>query len=127
MNRQELHAAARAVLAANDLGGFTKPAPRQYPHQWSWDSALIAIGLSRYDIPRARQEVRALLKGQWRNGMVPQIVYHTGPSDYFPDPAFWQVERSPDAPAVQTSGITQPPILATAVRLLHERSTDRDA
>src|SRR5437868_909408 len=98
--------AAQAVLAANDFGGFTKPAPRQYPHQWNWDSALIAIGLSCYAIPRARQEIRSLLKGQWRNGMMPQIVYHTGPSDYFPDPAFWQVEGSPNAPAVQTSGIT---------------------
>ena len=115
---------ARAVLAANDLGGFTKPAPRQYPHQWNWDSAFIAIGLAGYDVARGREEVRALLRGQWRNGMVPHIVYHTGPSDYFPDPAFWQVERSPDAPAVPTSGITQPPILATAVRRLHERSAD---
>ena len=117
---------ARAVLAANDLGGFTKPAPRQYPHQWNWDSAFIAIGLSGYDVARGREEVRALLRGQWRNGMVPHIVYHTGPSDYFPDPAFWQVERSPDAPAVLTSGISQPPILATAVRRLHERSADAE-
>jgi hypothetical protein len=121
-----LVAQARAVLAANDLGGFTKPAPRQYPHQWNWDSAFIAIGLAGYDVARGREEVRALLRGQWRNGMVPHIVYHTGPSDYFPDPAFWQVERSPDAPAVPTSGITQPPILATAVRRLHERSADPD-
>ena len=49
---------------------------------------------------RGREEVRALLRGQWQNGMVPHIVYHTGPSDYFPDPAFWQVEGSADAPAV---------------------------
>ncbi len=117
---------ARAVLAANDLGGFTKPAPRQYPHQWNWDSAFIAIGLSGYDVARGREEVRALLRGQWQDGMVPHIVYHTGPSDYFPDPAFWQVAGSPNAPAVPTSGITQPPILATAVRRLHERSADAD-
>ncbi len=125
MDRPALAQAARAALAANDMGAFTKPAPRQYPHQWNWDSALIALGLVRYDVPRGRQEVRSLLQGQWRNGMVPQIVYHTGPSDYFPDPAFWRVESSPDAPAVMTSGITQPPILATAVRRLHEASADR--
>lgn len=114
------------MLAANDLGGFTKPAPRQYPHQWNWDSAFIAIGLSGYDVARGREEVRALLRGQWRNGMVPHIVYHTGPSDYFPDPAFWQVAGSPNAPAVETSGITQPPLLATAVLRLHEHSADAD-
>src|SRR5262245_4827575 len=98
-----LRAAARQVLAENDQGAFTKPAPRQYPHQWNWDAALIAIGRSTYDVARGRDEVRALLRGQWRNGMVPHIVYHTGPSDYFPDPAFWQVEGSPDAPGVATS------------------------
>jgi glycogen debranching enzyme len=128
MEREKLAAAARQVLAENDLGGFTKPAPRQYPHQWNWDSALIASGLAAGGGPealaRAREEVRWLLRGQWRNGMVPHVVYHTGPSDYFPDPAFWQIERSADAPTVQTSGITQPPILATAVRRLYEHDPD---
>ena len=128
MDEETLAAAARQVLAENDLGGFTKPAPRQYPHQWTWDSALIAIGWAAGGapgaLPRAREEVRRLLRGQWRNGMVPHVVYHTGPSDYFPDPAFWQIEGSPDAPVVATSGITQPPILATAVRRLYEHDSD---
>ena len=35
---------ATAVLKLNDLGGWTKAAPRLYPHQWSWDSAFVAIG-----------------------------------------------------------------------------------
>jgi glycogen debranching enzyme len=126
MGEGELAVAAGRVLANNDLGGFTKPAPRQYPHQWNWDSALIAIGLAAGNLARAREEVRWLLRGQWRNGMVPHVVYHTGPSDYFPDPAFWQIERSADAPAVATSGITQPPILATAVRRLYEHDPDGD-
>jgi hypothetical protein len=130
MDEGELGAAARRVLAENDLGGFTKPAPRQYPHQWNWDSALIAIGRAAGGAPealaRAREEVRRLLRGQWRNGMVPHVVYHSGPSDYFPDPAFWQIERSTDAPAVATSGITQPPILATAVRRLYAHDPDGD-
>ena len=57
MDEGELAAAARRVLAENDLGGFTRPAPRQYPHQWNWDSALIAIGLGAADQARAREEV----------------------------------------------------------------------
>src|SRR3990172_1000768 len=105
---------ARAVLRANDVRIFTRPGPRQYPHQWNWDSAVIALGLSRFDLPRALTEIRSLISGQWRDGMIPHVVYHTGPSDYFPDPDFWQITNSPAAPAIAPSGITQPPILAIA-------------
>ncbi|MCA1717305.1 MAG: hypothetical protein LC781_10905, partial [Actinobacteria bacterium] len=37
---------AAKVLRKNDMGGWTKAAPELYPHQWSWDSAFIAIGLA---------------------------------------------------------------------------------
>ena len=107
-------------------GAFTKPAPRQYPHQWNWDAAVIALGLSHFDLPRALQEIRSLLAGQWKDGMVPHILYHTGASDYLPDPDFWQTQGSPDAPALQTSGITQPPLAATVVRMIHERTPAPD-
>jgi mannosylglycerate hydrolase len=110
------------VLRSNDAGIFTKPGPHQYPHQWNWDSALIALGLSHFDLPRAQTEIRALLSGQWRDGMVPSVVYHSIPSDYFPNPEFWQIENSSSAPSVPTTGITQPPLLATVIRQIHERS-----
>jgi glycogen debranching enzyme len=105
----------------NDTGVFTRPGPHQYPHQWNWDSALIALGLSHCDLPRAQAEIRALLSGQWQDGMLPHVVYHHVPSDYFPYAGFWQIENSPDAPGVPTSGITQPPLLATIVRRMHTR------
>jgi len=101
---------------------FTKPGPRQYPHQWNWDSAVIALGLSHYDLPRALIEIRSLISGQWRDGMIPHVVYHLTPSDYFPYPAFWQIENSPHAPSVATSGITQPPLLASMIRAIHART-----
>src|SRR5574342_1396120 len=110
------------VLRGNDVGLFTKPGPYQYPHQWNWDSALIALGLSHFDLPRALTEIRSLLGGQWRDGMVPHIVYHGAPSDYFPDPDFWQIESSLHAPGVATSGLTQPPLLATVIRTIHTRT-----
>ena len=113
---------AISVLRMNDTGLFTKPGPHQYPHQWNWDSALIALGLSHFDLPRAQSEIRALLSGQWRDGMVPSVVYHSVPSDYFPNPQFWQIESSPSAPSVLTTGITQPPVLATVVRRMHSRT-----
>jgi glycogen debranching enzyme len=112
---------AVSVLRSNDTGLFTKPGPHQYPHQWNWDSALIALGLSHFDLPRAQLEIRSLLSGQWQDGMVPSVVYHSISSDYFPNPEFWQIENSSSAPSVPTTGITQPPLLATVIRLIHAR------
>jgi hypothetical protein len=117
-NRDDLTSRARAVLRLNDTGAFTKPSPRQYPHQWNWDSAFIALGLAQFDLPRALAEVRSLLAAQWRDGMVPHIIYPTGASDYFPPPEFWQTAGLPHAGPIPSSALTQPPILATIVRAI---------
>jgi mannosylglycerate hydrolase len=116
---------ALGVLRRNDAGIFVKPSPTVYPFQWNWDSALVAVGLARVDPARARQEVRSLLLGQWVDGMVPHIVFHPQPVDYSPGPEIWDSGACPGAPEVPTSGLTQPPVLATAVRALHEASPDR--
>jgi len=126
MNTSSLTDRAISVLRLNDTGVFTKPGPHQYPHQWNWDSALIALGLSHFDLPRAQDEIRSLLSGQWQDGMVPSVVYHSAPSDYFPNPQFWQIENSPSAPGVPTTGITQPALLATIVRMIHDRHSVPD-
>ena len=124
--RQDFLERARQTLRGNDMGEFVKPGRYQYPHQWNWDAALIALGLSHFDPPRARKEIRSLLRGQWGDGMLPHIIYHNGASDYFPDPQFWRTEDSPHAPtAVATSGLTQPPILASCLHLMHQRAGDR--
>src|SRR3954469_2594426 len=67
----DLASAALDVLDANWLGAATRPAPGLYPHQWSWDSAFVALGHARYRPERAESELRALFAGQWRNGMLP--------------------------------------------------------
>jgi glycogen debranching enzyme len=113
-----------AVLRKNDTGLFVKPAPAVYPFQWNWDSAFVAIGLAQIDVPRGRQEVRALLRGRWEDGMVPHIVFHPTSVAYSPGPELWGSASCPRAPQVATSGLTQPPVLATAVRTLHEASPD---
>ena len=115
---------AAEVIERNDTGLFVKPSQRLYPFQWNWDSALIAIGLAHVDPARARAELRSLLLGQWADGMVPHIVYHGPAVDYRPGPELWGSDACPGAPAVATSGITQPPVLATAVRVLHEAAPD---
>lgn len=126
-SEKEIFATARAVLEANRAGNSTKPSLDLYPHQWMWDSCFIAIGVSRYDAERAENELEALLRGQWSNGMVPQIVFNPDSTGYFPGPDTWQTSRSPYAPKnVQTSGITQPPILATAALHVYQNDPDSD-
>jgi glycogen debranching enzyme len=112
------------VLRRNDCGGFVKPGPRIYPFQWNWDSAFVAIGLARVDPERGRAEVRSLLRGQWEDGMVPHIVFHPQSVDYSPGPEIWGSSHYPGAPPLATSGLTQPPVLASAVRALHEADPD---
>jgi hypothetical protein len=113
-----LHDAAIAVLRANDLGDWTRPAPRLYPHQWSWDSAFIAIGLAHLDPDRALRELESLFAAQWADGRVPSIVYNpiAPPQAYFPDAARWScAELSAAATRTPaTSGICQPPVHAIA-------------
>jgi hypothetical protein len=108
------------ILKANDIGTSTKPAPSLYPHMWSWDSALISIGIAQYSIDRAVEEMRSLFRGQWKNGLIPQIQFNAGvPEDaYFPGATRWDASNaSPDAPeGVATSGIMQPPVHAIAVK-----------
>ncbi|MBI3739633.1 MAG: glycoside hydrolase, partial [Chloroflexi bacterium] len=116
---------AKRVLAENDLGAWTKPSPKLYPHQWNWDSAFIAIGLARWNLERAKTEIRSLLRGQWRNGMISHIIYNPEATGYYPDPHVWQISLSPDAPlASLTSGITQPPMITLAAFEIARRDRD---
>jgi glycogen debranching enzyme len=111
---------ATTLLRRNDAGCFTKPSNGQYPHQWNWDSALIAIGLGHSDPRRALEEIASLLRGQWANGMVPHIVFHEPGGRYFPGADFWQTEEH-CVGGLATSGITQPPVLAVALRRIVEQ------
>ena len=107
---------AAAILDGNWSGRATKPAPRLYPHQWSWDSAFIAIGNRHRRWDRAVTEITTLFDAQWGNGMVPHIVFTGDDPGYFPAGSFWESSRSPHCPpGVDSSGICQPPIHATAV------------
>lgn len=114
-HNSELDKQAKTVLDFNWTGEYTRPGPRLYPHQWSWDSALVAIGYARYDLGRAVRELSHLFGAQWKNGLLPQIVFTPGLSEYFPNAGFWHADESPDATRhAKTSGIVQPPLHATA-------------
>ncbi|OGL25230.1 hypothetical protein A3A68_01575 [Candidatus Saccharibacteria bacterium RIFCSPLOWO2_01_FULL_48_13] len=111
------------VLKANDRGKWTVPAGDLYPHQWLWDSCFTAIGLRHIDVERAQVEIISLLRGQWSDGMVPNIVFADGP-DYHQDRELWRSRVNPFSPnGVATSGITQPPMLAEAVVKVGQKLT----
>ncbi len=120
---------AQVVLDANWIGSSTVPSRSLYPHQWSWDSAFVAVGRAWYDEVRARQELVTLFDAQWANGKVPHIVFDPSVpvGAYFPGPDFWDVSRSADAPrGIATSGITQPPVHAAAALAIHRHAVDVD-
>jgi hypothetical protein len=113
------------VLEGNDAGGWTRPSAGQYPHQWNWDSALTSIGWSRLDPDRAGREIETILEAQWDDGMVPHVRYDPRRlGDYFPDPGCWPGAAAHAPRGVSTSGISNPPVAATAARLVGERQPD---
>ncbi len=117
---------ARQVLEGNWAGRFTKPAPRLYPHQWSWDAAFIALGWVHEDQGRAQQELLHLFRAQWRNGLLPHIVFDQRRREYFPGPGIWETHRCPAAPSRRaTSGIVQPPLHATTAWAIYQQAKDR--
>ena len=123
----QLAARAAYLLRGNDLGVMTTAAPLLYPHMWSWDAAFVAIGLAPLSVERAVVELDTLLSAQWRNGMIPHIVFANGVDGYFPGPARWATaELADNAPSGRlTSGITQPPVHAIAVRRILDHANAR--
>lgn len=115
----DLEARALAILAENDRGGYTIPTDGLYPFQWNWDSAFVALGFASFDENRAWLEIENLLQGQWENGFLPHIVFRRDDPTYFPGPSEWGTEKHHWMP---TSGISQPPVLATIIREIVQKS-----
>ncbi len=107
----DLDQQARDILKENDRGGYTVPTARLYPYQWNWDSAFVALGFATFDRARAWQELDLLLEGQWRDGMIPHIIFRRDDPDYFPGPSVWQAEGG----NLPSGGISQPPVLASVI------------
>jgi hypothetical protein len=115
----DLNTRAKAILAANDRGGYTVPTHGLYPFQWNWDSAFVAMGFATYDMDRAVRELERLAEGQWDDGMIPHIVFHAPADSYFPGPEVWGTRHR-----IPTSGITQPPAFALALKFIADRAED---
>ncbi|EIM28668.1 amylo-alpha-1,6-glucosidase [Microvirga lotononidis] len=111
---------AQRVLRDNDRGGYTVPTARLYPYQWLWDSGFSALGWQTFNEPRAWEELRRLATGQWPDGMIPHIIFHKVDPNYSPGPGAWGTSHQPP-----TSGISQPPVLATHLRWMLECTCDQ--
>lgn len=126
MNHEEVNSnpidmtLAASILRKNDRGGYTIPTDGLYPFQWSWDSAIVALGWMRVDESRAWQEAETMFRGQWDNGMVPHILFHKGAESYFPGPDVWG-----SGTKIPSSAISQPPVWATTIRFMYETCRDR--
>jgi Glycosyl hydrolase family 63 C-terminal domain len=137
----DLRTSAENVLRGNDNGGYTVPSRATYPHQWNWDSALVALGWAELDPARAWRELETLAGARDRQGMIPHIAFHTRIPDrlngrlrgaltavarpyarYMPSPRWWGRRLAVDGRRI--SGITQPPLAATCMRLLFESHPD---
>jgi hypothetical protein len=108
----ELWNSAVRVLDQNWSADHMVPSRHLYPHQWSWDTAFIAIGLAYVNPTRAWHDLRSLFEAQWPDGRVPHIVFDraTAEGEYFPGPAFWEVPAYGDRAARGSTGIVQPPM-----------------
>ena len=95
---------------------YTVPSSSSYPNQWLWDScfhAIIYLSFGEFDY--AKDEIKALLHGQWENGMIPHVIYWKGHHDNL----YWGTTKD-------TSSLTQPPMIAYAVERIHFVTRDKD-
>ena len=126
INLNDLLEDAKKTLEGNWNGKFTIPSATLYPHQWSWDAAFISIGNSYINTERAIKDLKYLFNAQWKNGMIPHIVFNNKEKTYFPAANFYDINRSPNAPHnIGTSGMTQPPMHAIASYYIHENSRNK--
>jgi hypothetical protein len=125
----ELWKSAVRVLDQNWSGNHMVPSRRLYPHQWSWDTAFIAIGLAYVNPSRAWRDLRSLFEAEWPDGRVPHIVFDpaTAEGDYFPGPAFWDVPAYGARAARGSTGLVQPPLHAVAAWEVFRRATAHGA
>ena len=100
--------------------GFTCPATPRYRHQWHWDSCFHAIAWCRYDVSRAREELRTVLRGGRGDGFIPHTVFwHNHPR--WRRAPLYATQRTRGSRHTTTIG---PPLLPFAWEIVARASTD---
>ena len=109
---------AQKILIGNRKRGYTLPTNNKlYPAQWNWDSAFIALGYSYFNLNFAFKEIKTLLDGQWKDGMIPHILFHNTNTNYYPNHTAWNCGNK-----IRSSGITQPPVLASILKEIIDKN-----
>jgi glycogen debranching enzyme len=106
---------------------YTVPSPDSYPYQWFWDSCFHAVILSHFDVSSAKHELLSLVHWQFKNGMIPHMIYWPG------------LEKGGQFPTIEgkhyqsihwgkrhTSSLIQPPMLAYAAWRIYLVDGDRE-
>ena len=116
--RNKLIKEAKKVLLGNKKRGYTLPTNNKlYPAQWKWDSGFISLGYSYFNLKYALDEITTLLRGQWKDGMIPHILFHDLKTDYYPNHSVWNCGNK-----IHSSGITQPPVLAIILKKILDKN-----
>ena len=109
---------AKKVLLGNKKRGYTLPTNNKlYPAQWKWDSGFISLGYSYFNLKYALDEITTLLRGQWKDGMIPHILFHDLNTNYYPNHSVWNCGNK-----IHSSGITQPPVLAIILKKILDKN-----
>ena len=113
---------AKKILKGNRKDGYTLPTNNKlYPAQWNWDSGFIALGYSYFNLKFALEEIKTLLRGQWKDGMIPHILFHDLNTNYYPNHSVWACGNK-----IHSSGITQPPVLAIILKIILDKNKIKD-
>ena len=113
-NVEKTATAKKAIDLLNTCftGMYTHPSKSNlYPAQWNWDTWFISMARSTFDPWSAFRELESFFQGQWVDGMVPSILFRGDDSSYFPNSSDWNCGNK-----IPSSGITQPPVAALALR-----------
>lgn len=117
---------AHDILKMNWREGFTVPTRDLYPFQWNWDSGFVSLGHYYDDPTKAMSELQSLFSGQWANGLLPHIIFHSEKEKtYFPNFDFWKSYVNAGAPQnPKSSGITQPAVHGFILENLVNKNPD---
>jgi len=114
--------AAVTSMAKNQLGDYHAPHIGHYPEVFGWDSPMHAIGVRHHDPKLAAAELSRLFRGQWQNGMLPNIQFPRHGETV--SSTLWssRILGNGNAPRhTRTSGITQPPLASEAIWLVGKK------
>ena len=117
---------ALEVLESNWLGHGTRPS-RLYPHQWSWDSACIAMGYASWNQAASGDRAPLALRRSVGERPGPAHRLHRGRRTLLPGSRVLAGRAFAGRPlGRQDLGIAQPPLHATAALRLFRQARDRD-